>query len=71
MVVTFSSSYLVQLLPDTSKCAMPMSPAQCSTTEVNRLLSVMALAGMRQPNQLNNKAAPLNPYMMTLCSSAT
>ena len=39
------------LLPDTSKCAMPMSPTQCSTTEVNRLLCLMAMAGLRQAKQ--------------------
>ena len=71
MVVTSSTWYIGQLLPDTSKCAMPTSPTQCSTTDVNRLVCLMAMAGLRQPNQLNNKAAPPNPYLLTFCSSAT
>ena len=37
-----------------------MSPTQCSTTEVNRLLCLMAMAALRQPKQLNNNAAPLS-----------
>ena len=53
------------------KCAMPISPTQCSTTDVNRLLCLMAMAGVRQTKQLNDKAAPLNPYLLTFCSSAT
>ena len=31
------------------------------------MLCLMAMAGLRQPKQLNNNAAPLNPYLLTLC----
>ena len=44
-----------------------MSPTQCSTTEVNRLLCLIVMAALRQPKQLNNNAAPLNPYLLILC----
>ena len=53
------------------RCVDPISPTQCSTTDVNRLFWLMAMAGLRQPKQLNNNAAPLNPYLLTLCLSAT
>ena len=59
MVVTCSTWYLGQLLSHTSKCAMRISHTQCSTTEVNRLFWLMAMAGLRQPKQLNNNAVPL------------
>ena len=41
-----------------------MSPTQCSTTEVNRVLCLMAMTVLRQPKQLNHNAAPLNPYLL-------
>ena len=40
-----------------------MSPTQCSTTNVNRVLCLMAMAALHQPKQLNHNAAPLNPYL--------
>ena len=48
MVATCSTWYLGQLLLHTSKCAKPMSPTQCNTTEVNRLLCSMAMTALRQ-----------------------
>ena len=60
-----------QLQPHTSTCARPMSPTQCNTTEVNRLLCSMAMTALRQPAKLNNNDTPLNPYLLTLCLSPT
>ena len=31
----------------------------------------MAMAALRQPKQLNNNAAPRNPYLLTLCLETT
>ena len=62
---------LDQLLPHISTCARPMSPTQCNTTEVIRLLCSMAMTALRQPTQLNNNDMPLNPYLLTLCLSPT
>ena len=40
----------------TIKCARPIHK-QCSTTEVNRLLCLMAMTALHQQNQLINNAA--------------
>ena len=44
MVVTCATWYLDHLLPHTSKCPRPVSPTQCSTTEVNWLFCLLAMA---------------------------